>query len=247
MLDAHCHIDRYKTPIKIAKDAERKGVFTIAMTNLPSHFLAGLPHVRGLKNLRLAVGLHPLANKQHLQELKLFEQSLSLTSFVGEVGLDFSREGKKTRAIQTETFRFVAKQLAGENKVTSLHSRGAESEVLDILSEFNISAAIFHWFTGTPSLLDEAIVQGHYFSVNPAMIRSENGVKIIERIPRDRILTESDGPYVKNGKFSIRPWDVIDIEKYLSSVWGVSPDEASAMIWGNFRRLLAQNNLIHES
>src|SRR6185369_13816011 len=138
MLDAHCHIDRYKTPIKIAKDAERKGVFTIAMTNLPSHFLAGLPHVRGFKMIRLAVGLHPLATIQHVQERKLFQQSLSLTSFVGEVGLDFSREGKRTREIQKETFRFVAKQLSGENKVTSLHSRGAESEVLDILTEFNI-------------------------------------------------------------------------------------------------------------
>jgi len=57
MLDAHCHIDQYKTPSKIAMDADKKGVFTIAMTNLPSHFLVGLPHLRSLKKIRLALGL----------------------------------------------------------------------------------------------------------------------------------------------------------------------------------------------
>lgn len=244
MLDAHCHIDRYKAPSKIAMDADKKGVFTIAMTNLPSHFREGLPHLLKLKKIRLALGLHPLAATHHDKELELFEQCLSLTSFVGEVGLDFSREGKNTRTLQIDSFRFVANQLSKQKKITSLHSRGAETEVLDILAEFKITSTIFHWYTGPLSSLEEAILQGHFFSVNPAMLRSENGLKIIRRIPSDRILTESDGPYVKNGKFSIRPWDVIDVEKYLSGVWEVSLDEARAKIWGNFRKLLAKNDLI---
>lgn len=246
MLDAHCHIDRYKSPNKIALDADKRGVFTIAMTNLPSHFLAGLPHVQNIKRIRLALGMHPLVASHHMQERKLFEQSLSLTSFVGEVGLDFSREGKDTQDLQIDTFRFIAKLVSGTHKVISLHSRGAEAEILEILAEFKITASIFHWYTGSVSSLDEAISHGHYFSVNPAMIRSEKGQQIIKRIPVDRLLTESDGPYVKNGKFSIKPWDVIEVEKYLSRIWDVPLGEVSERIWANFRRLLIQKGLVSE-
>lgn len=246
MLDAHCHIDRYKSPNKIALDADKRGVFTIAMTNLPSHFLAGLPHVQNIKRIRLALGMHPLVASHHMQELKLFEQSLSLTSFVGEVGLDFSREGKDTQDLQIDTFRFIAKLVSGTHKVISLHSRGAEAEILEILAEFKIKASIFHWYTGSVSSLDEAISHGHYFSVNPAMIRSEKGQQIIKRIPVDRLLTESDGPYVKNGKFSIKPWDVIEVEEYLSRIWDVPLGEVSERIWANFRRLLIQKGLVSE-
>lgn len=246
MLDAHCHIDRYKSPNNIAMDADKRGVFTIAMTNLPSHFLAGLPHVRNIKRIRLALGMHPLAASHHMQERKLFEQSLSLTSFVGEVGLDFSREGKGTQDLQIDTFRFIAKLVSDANKVISLHSRGAEAEILEILAEFKITTSIFHWFTGSVSSLDEAVFHGHYFSVNPAMIRSEKGQQIIKRMPTDRILTESDGPYVKNGKFSIRPWDVIGVEIYLSQIWDVTPEKAREQVWQNFRRLLSLNKLIVE-
>lgn len=247
MLDAHCHIDRYKAPNKIAMDADKRGVFTIAMTNLPSHFLAGLPHVRNIKRIRLALGMHPLAASHHMSERKLFEQSLPLTSFVGEVGLDFSREGKDTQELQIDTFRFIAKLVSGTHKVISLHSRGAEAEILEILAEFKITASIFHWYTGSISSLDEAIFHGHYFSVNPAMIRSEKGQQIIKRIPIDRILTESDGPYVRNGKFSIRPWDVVDVEKYLSRIWEVNDEKSREQVWSNFRKMLAQNGLVAEN
>src|SRR5258708_36788929 len=89
LLDAHVHLDRYDDPAKIAKDAAVRGVFIIAVTNLPSHFIAGLPHVRNLPSVRLSLGLHPLAAADHIAERKLFLDSLSLTQFIGEVGLNF--------------------------------------------------------------------------------------------------------------------------------------------------------------
>src|SRR5689334_13981744 len=109
--------------MKIATEADRRGVFTIAMTNLPSHFVAGLPHVRNFKRIRLALGLHPLAVTKHKQEMRLFEQSLSLTSFIGEIGLDFSKEGKSSKEKQQESFKEVCKLLHESKKVISIHSR----------------------------------------------------------------------------------------------------------------------------
>lgn len=243
MLDVHCHLDRYKDPNKIAAESAVRGVFTIAVTNLPSHFIVGLPHVRNLKCVRLALGLHPLASFDHKLERKIFLESIHHTSFVGEVGLDFSREGKDTREIQLESFRLVAKSVAAGSKVVSLHSRGAESVVLDILTEYKVPIAIFHWFSGPLPVLDEVASKGHLFSVNPAMAGSEKGKQIIARIPPDQLLTETDGPYAKIGRFPACPWDVVQVEKYLSQVWAVRPEEVRKRVWSNFRQMLSMLGL----
>ena len=60
MLDTHCHIDLYPNPHAIARAVERQKILTIAVTNLPSHFEVGLPHLRGFRQIRPALGLHPL-------------------------------------------------------------------------------------------------------------------------------------------------------------------------------------------
>ena len=138
MIDSHCHLDRYDDARSVAEEAERKGVFTIAVTNLPSHFRAGLPHVRRWPKVRLALGLHPLAAADHSRELADFETYFATTSFIGEVGLDFSREGRGTKRRQLDSFRFVARLLSEAPKVVSLHSRGAEEDVLTVLSQSGV-------------------------------------------------------------------------------------------------------------
>jgi TatD DNase family protein len=244
MLDAHCHLDRYESPKDVANQAALRGVFTVAVTNLPSHWQAGLPHVRSLSQVRLALGLHPLAAVHHEHEREIFRELLRLTSFVGEVGLDFSNQWKGTREVQIASFRFVAQCIASGRKFVSLHSREADSAVLDILTEFRIPVVVFHWYSGSLRMLDEILSRGHYFSVNPSMMHSEKGQRIIERIPPERILTETDGPHVKVGRHSARPWDVSLIEDHLARLWTIHPDEARKRIWSNFRQILHELGLI---
>ncbi len=112
MLDAHCHLDRYPEPQRVASQAQRRGVFVIAVTQLPSHFRSGLPHSRRFERVRLALGLHPLAADAHPGERTLFSALIGQTSYVGEVGLDFSPEGKRTREVQVASLRFVASEVA---------------------------------------------------------------------------------------------------------------------------------------
>lgn len=234
MLDCHCHLDRFKNPIEVAQAAVARGVFVVGMTNLPSHFELGLPFVRRLTGIRLGLGLHPLAVAGHRPEFDAFTRLLPLTSFVGEVGLDFSRHGRGTKAEQIDSFRFVARHLVQSPKVVSLHSRGAEADVLAILQEHRICGAIFHWFTGPLAILDRAIADGHYFSVNPAMLGTASGRAVIGRVPRTRLLTESDGPYAKVVNRPAHPWDVATVEDHVAHLWQVPTSEVSKQIWTNF-------------
>jgi TatD DNase family protein len=238
MIDTHCHVDLYPRPTEIAVGADRAGVLTIIVTNLPSAFDRALPFVQPIKNIRLALGLHPLVAEQHEAEKVRFNELVDKTSYIGEVGLDFSRAGYSTKEIQIESFKFVLRALQGKPKFVTLHSRQAESTVLDILEEENRSPVVFHWYTGPLNLLGRAVSCGHFFSINPAMVSSPKGRKIIESIPADRVLTESDGPFVKVGGRSVIPSDVATVEDYLAEVWQVKRLDARTKIRENFLRLV---------
>jgi TatD DNase family protein len=77
-----------------------------------------------------------------------------------------------------------------------------------------------------------------FFSVNPAMMRSKNAQTLIAEMPRDCVLTETDGPFVKMGKEPARPPQVADILTYLATVWQVSPDESRAVVANNLRHVV---------
>lgn len=238
MIDTHCHIDLYPDPLKVARDSEKLGLITIGMTNLPSHFEMGYPHLVNFRKVRLALGMHPLYAEAHHSEFEAFKRNLDKTSYLGEIGLDFSREGYATKELQLETFKKILLSLKGKKKILSLHSRRAERPVLDELVKNHIKLAIFHWYSGPLGLIEEIIEHGYYFSINPAMILSDNGKKIINKIPRDRMLTESDGPFIISNGVPVKPIDVELVHRYLSRTWLVPLTAVSEQVRINFNRLL---------
>ena len=241
MVDAHCHLDQYPDPIAIAREADARGVTIVGVTALPSHFVAGQSHVLALQNVRLALGLHPLVADKHAEEFELFERLLPSTSYVGEVGLDGSRHGRQTYDTQIKSFRFVLRCLQSAPKVVSIHSRGAEDAVLSLLEEFQVGPAIFHWFTGPLRVAEAAAARGHFFSVNSTMIASNAGLRLLRTLSRDRILTETDGPYVRVGPRHAVPWDIMDVALKIGQIWGVSAPEVRVQLRQNIRAATAQS------
>ena len=201
IIDTHCHFDMMPHPEAYISAKEKAGDIVIGMTNLPSHFRMGQPHLRSFKHVRLALGLHPLLASENKNELPLFNCLLDQTSYIGEIGLDFSKEGITTKNDQVFILRKLLEKLKGKKKIVSVHSRKAEREMVDLLREYEIENVIFHWYSGPIDLITPILDMGFYFSVNEAMTVSKNGQNIIDRIPRDRILTESDAPY--NNKANI--------------------------------------------
>ncbi|MGV8134983.1 MAG: TatD family hydrolase [Mangrovibacterium sp.] len=238
MIDTHCHIDLYSQPEKVLRDCEKAGLTVITMTNLPSHFEMGYPHVLPFRKIRMALGMHPLHAEQHDKEFPIFLKNLSKTSYIGEVGLDFSREGFLTKEIQIATFRKILTAIGNQRKILSIHSRRAEKEVFNLLTEYKIKSAIFHWYSGPLNLIDMITEAGYFLSVNPAMIKSETGKKIIERIPKDNLLTETDGPFIKINRRPVEPKDIIEVYRHFSLFWNKPLIEVEQLISDNFKTLL---------
>lgn len=239
MIDSHCHIDQYPNPLHVAREAEKRHIHTVAVTNLPSHYEMGLPHLRGFSYVRLALGMHPMLAKKHRHESAAFRRLVKAADFVGEIGLDFSREGKESEAEQLVSFRNVLACLQDRPRFLTLHSRGAASTVLDLLEEHHIGPAVFHWFTDSLDCLERALELGHYFSVNIAMTQSKTGQAIASRIPLTRLLTETDGPHVKVGDSSVRPTDIPLLHSALARLLKVEPHEVENSTTANFMSLLS--------
>ncbi len=159
---------------------------------------------------------------KHSAELPAFEKNLAKTNYIGEVGLDSSRDGRKNFPIQRNSFQTVLRK-GGGNKVFSLHARMAEEQVLKMLLDADASQGIFHWFSGPPKILDKIIEAGYYFSINPRMCLTTKGQSIIARIPLDRLLTETDGPFAGQSGRPYYPWDVERVIEYLSQIHAIPP------------------------
>lgn len=241
MLDTHCHIDLYKNPKVILDICENKGITVFSMTNLPSHFEMGLPFFQSKKYVRMALGMHPLYATLHKNEFSKFELYLSKTSYIGEIGLDFSKKGYETKDIQLDSFNRILKLVSDKKKILSLHSRKAENEVFELLIQYKIQNAIFHWYSGELNLIKNISDAGYYFSINPAMIKSISGQKIISKIPKENLLTETDGPFINKSNEPLLPGEVEEVIEYLSKIWNITIDEVQNIININFRRLI--NNL----
>jgi TatD DNase family protein len=239
MIDTHCHIDLYINPKVILDLCENKGITVFSMTNLPSHFEMGQPFFQSKKYVRMALGMHPLYAELHKNEFSKFELFLSTTSYIGEIGLDFSNEGIETKDIQLASFNRILELVSDKKKILSLHSRKAENEVFELLKKYKIQNAIFHWYSGGLNLIKNISDAGYYFSINPTMTKAISGQKIISKIPKENLLTETDGPFIINGNEPLLPGEVEEVIVYLSNIWNINIYEVQSIINLNFKRLIS--------
>jgi len=97
---------------------------------------------------------------------------------------------------------------------------------------------VLHWYSDTLTALRRATQQGCFFSVNPAMVRSKHGQEIIAATPRERVLTETDGPYVKVDGRPAEPGDVRLVLEFLAKEWGTSLEAATAQVFENYKSMV---------
>lgn len=238
LLDTHCHLDLYPDFARVLADIEARRVATIAVTNTPSVFRRCVELTAGSRFVRVAVGLHPQLVADRSRELPLLFDLIRETTYIGEIGLDFTDADTANRAAQQRVFKEILGACARVgNRVLSVHSRRAAAEVVETIGEDFRGSVILHWFSGSVGVLAKAIAAGCFFSVNPAMLLSEQGRKLIDRMPRDRIVTESDGPFVTISDRPAEPADVIRVVRYLADVWSIDEREVEAQITATFQAL----------
>ncbi len=238
-VDTHCHVDLFQNPTEVMRRAQRQSIAVVAVTNTPSVFHGMKRLAAPFPNVFPALGLHPELAKQREGEMREIEVLSRETRFIGEIGLDGKLKGLAAQASQRRVLkRFMEVCAMGARKILTVHSRSAAADVISMIGAEFQGTVILHWFTGSGGQAEDALAKGFFFSVNTAMVRSDRGSRLLRGIPKDRVLTESDGPFAKREGRAATPEDVIAVVDHLASLWGVNHETARETILKNFERSL---------
>lgn len=208
-IDAHVHLSdpEYELHIdKIIEDAKKSDVVALVSNsmNLQTSLQGIKLAEKHPKLVYAALGIHPRSIRELLpNEL---EQTVNLilnhkqherVVAIGEIGLDYKylKEGKQELLnVQYEVF---CKMLQLSEKLSLpaiIHSRGTTSEIMDILSSYQIKKVLLHWFSNPMRLLPEIVERGYYITEGPPTVYSSHTRDIVRRVPLTNLLTETDGP-----------------------------------------------------
>ncbi len=237
-IDMHCHLDLYPEPIKVAAECKARGTYVLSVTTTPKAWDGTCKLAEGSQRIRTALGLHPQLAHQRSNELELFDALLPGAKYVGEIGLDGGKDFKEHWEVQLMVFRHILGSVnrAG-GRIMSIHSRASAEAILDELESID-SIPILHWFTGTKTQLKRAIDLGCWFSVGPAMLNTKNGAELALNIPKDRLLTETDGPFARHRREPLQPWDSEIAVNQLADLWNCPVSDTTHILKNNFRSLL---------
>ncbi|MFL5085010.1 MAG: TatD family hydrolase, partial [Xanthobacteraceae bacterium] len=166
---------------------------------------------------------------------------------IGEAGLDYHYD-RSPRDAQAQGFRTHIAAARETGLPLVIHSREADQDMADMLKDEmgkGAFAAVLHCFTGTRALALTGISLGLYVSFTGILTfkKSDELRAIAAELPSDRILVETDAPYLAPGRHRGKrnePAYVVETARVLADVKGVSLDEITRQTTENFFRLFAK-------
>lgn len=241
MIDFHCHLDLYPDPHQVAEGCRECGAYVLSVTTTPSAWEGTRALEDDSDRIRTALGLHPQLAHERRSELALFDELLPQARYVGEIGLDGAPEFRRHWTTQLIVFEHILNACANAGgRILSIHSRRASRPVLDCLeAHAQAGVPVLHWFTGSIRDLYRAISIGCWFSVGPAMLRSKRGKVLAARMPHERVLTESDGPFAQIDGVALLPWQAKQAIYILADLWSLPSGEIERLMLRNLRSLVA--------
>jgi TatD DNase family protein len=229
-VDFHCHLDLYQNMEAEYARCEMARCLTLAVTTTPKAFARNAEMARTRRFVHAALGLHPQLVAQRASELSLFEELAPSTKYIGEVGLDAGRRFYPSFESQKLVFEHVMALCARlGDKVISIHSVRTAKQVLDVVERTDAHRTcvpVLHWFNASGSEIRRALDMGCYFSVNEQMLQAPRGRNLLENVPVERILTETDAPF-QSEKI---PGDVRGAIRLIANAYNMGHSETVARI-----------------
>jgi TatD DNase family protein len=234
LIDTHVHLEEIENVEQIINDARRANI--VAIVAVGSGFasnqivLSLAETYQGL--VYPALGLHPwnLAEEDLELSRQFIEANIDKAVAIGEIGLDYDKRvrARADKDRQKDAFRQVLRIARAHAKPVLVHSRYAWRDALDLVSETQAEKAVFHWYTGTSSVLRDIISRGYFISATPAVEYHEEHRRAVKEAPLERLLLETDSPVVyQRGtafEYKSRPTDVLRSLRGTSRLIGM--DEA---------------------
>jgi len=248
LVDVHAHLDlkEFGSDLdEVMNRAEKAGVKVIINNGLsPESNRKTLELSKKYKILKPALGLYPddaikLTQEQIRDEINFIKRNKDKIIAIGEVGLDYKYSKKKQeQELQKEIFLKIINLSKKINKPLIIHSRKAESDVINMLENSDAKKAILHCFSGKLKLIKKAAELGYYFSVPTNVVRSNQFQKLVEIVDINQLLTETDSPYLSPYKGrKNEPTFIIETIKKIAEIKNISINETANNIFMNYQNV----------
>lgn len=251
LIDSHCHLDYFTGAdldgvLARAAEAGVSEMVTIGTRLTESDVVRGIAAAHG--NIWCTVGVHPHNAGEHpvpTPEVIAAEADYPKVIGIGESGLDYFYD-KAPRDQQQASFRahIRAARLAG--LPLAIHARDADADIAAILAEERAEggdfAFLLHCFSSGRGLAEAALAMGGYVSFSGILTfpKSHELREIARDVPKDRMLLETDSPYLAPVPFRGKrnePGYVAKTAAVLAEVHDMSATAMAELTTANFRRL----------
>jgi len=252
LVDSHCHLDRLDlTPfdgslenaLSSAAEAGVNEILCVAINKENQQEVINLAEKNS--NVFASVGIHPLntegqdADVDYLVNQAAHEKVIA----IGETGLDYYY-AKETKAEQKSLFHTHVQAAVKSNLPLIIHTRDARQDTLDILraEQADKVGGVLHCFTESLEMAESAMEMGFYISFSGIVTfrNAEELREVAKQIPVDRILVETDSPYLTPVPFRGKPNSprhVADVARCLADLRGENYQEFCQQTTTNYQRL----------
>ena len=249
LIDSHCHLDYFEGDARAAvvDRAHTAGVGEmVTIGTRMAQSAAMRAYAEATPSVWCTVGVHP----HHADEGATTEQIVMLADSpkcvgIGESGLDYHYE-TAPREVQAASFREHIRACQATGLPLVIHAREADADIAMILQEEwergGAFALILHCFSSGRGLAEAAIALGGYVSFSGILsFPKSHAIRDIARdLPQDRLLVETDSPYLAPVPFrgkGCEPAMVAATASVLATVRNLEPAALADLTTANFRRL----------
>ncbi|ABQ30125.1 TatD family hydrolase [Acidiphilium cryptum] len=254
LIDSHCHLDYFteaERPAVIAR-AHEAGVgrmVTIGTSMRQSETAIAI--AESDPSVFACIGVHPhnaggdagVPSPEAIAEMTLHPRVIG----IGESGLDYFYD-KAPRAVQAENFRAHIRAAQTTGLPLAIHARDADDDVATMLEDEHAKAPflfLLHCFSSGRGLAERALAIGGFLSFSGILTfpKSAELREIARDIPRERLLVETDSPYLAPVPFRGKrnePAHTVHTARVLAEVKGMGMAEMADLTTANFRRLFVK-------
>ena len=247
-IDTHCHLDKLdlspEDAIIEAKEAGVQRMITISVDESSLDFVANA--VRQFPEVYGSVGFHPHDASAMTDSLEdrirqLVSEDDKLVA-IGETGLDYHYMYSPVE-VQQEVFRKQLRLAEELNLPVVMHSREAETDTLNILKEIPVkSHGVAHSFTSSIEMAQTLVEMGWYLGINGIVTfkNAEDLREVVRWLPLDRMLLETDSPFLAPIPFRGKPNKPVHIPviaNFIAELREISLQELAEQTSANTQRL----------
>lgn len=261
LVDSHCHLDFPGLAEDIDGVIRRAGEAGVAQLVTISTRVAHVERYRAIAERHpqvfFTVGTHPHNAAEEPDTTPATLVALAQHPrcvAIGEAGLDYHYD-RSPRDIQARVFRAHIAAARESGLPLVIHARNADDDMMAILVEETGQGrfdAVLHCFSSGAELARVGLELGLYLSFSGILtFKNSNALRAIAAAaPRDRLLVETDAPYLAPAPHRGKPNEpafVVHTAAVLAETIGVSAEEAAALTTRNFHRLFAKARLATEA